>query len=90
MNSAIVLLYAFTCCIAGYVSGNFFKQMGGHNWVWNIILTSCLFTGKRGGEEGGGGGGGGGEEGGSGRRVVVGRREGWGSVVIYLHKYCAF
>ena len=34
--------------------------------------------------------GGGGEEGGSGRRVVVGRREGWGSVVIYLHKYCAF
>ena len=44
MNSAIVLLYAFTCCIAGYVSGNFFKQMGGHNWVWNIILTSCLFA----------------------------------------------
>ena len=46
MNSAIVLLYAFTCCIAGYVSGNFFKQMGGHNWVWNIILTSCLFAGN--------------------------------------------
>lgn len=44
MNSTAILLYAFTSCIAGYVSANFFKKIGGHNWVWNIVLTSCLFA----------------------------------------------
>ena len=44
MNSTAVLLYAFTSCIAGYVSANFFRKIGGHNWVWNIVLTSCLFA----------------------------------------------
>lgn len=44
MNSAAILLYAFTSCISGFVSCNFFVKLGGHNWVWNIILTSCLFS----------------------------------------------
>ena len=44
MNSAAILLYAFTCCISGFVSCNFFVKLGGRNWVWNIILTSCLFS----------------------------------------------
>lgn len=44
MNSTAILLYAFTSCIAGYVSANLFKNIGGHNWVWNIILTSSFFA----------------------------------------------
>ncbi len=44
MNSTAILLYAFTSCIAGYVSANFFKKIGGHNWVWNVVLTSSLFA----------------------------------------------
>ena len=44
MNSTALLLYAFTSCVAGYISSNFFKKIGGHNWVWNIILTSSLFA----------------------------------------------
>lgn len=44
MNSTAILLYAFTSCIAGYVSANLFKNIGGHNWVWNIVLTSSFFA----------------------------------------------
>ena len=44
MNSAAILLYAFTSCIAGFVSSNLFKKIGGHNWVWNINLTACFFA----------------------------------------------
>ena len=32
--------------ISGYVSSNFYKKLSGDNWVWNIVLTSCLFAGK--------------------------------------------
>ncbi|XP_071958712.1 transmembrane 9 superfamily member 1-like [Antedon mediterranea] len=44
MNTAAILLYAFTSCISGYVSSNMYKCLGGDNWVWNIILTSSLFS----------------------------------------------
>jgi len=44
MNSTAILLYAFTSCVAGYVSSNMFKKIGGRNWVWNIVLTSSLFA----------------------------------------------
>lgn len=44
MNSASVLLYALTCCVAGFVSSRFFRQLGGKNWVWNIVLTGSLFA----------------------------------------------
>ncbi|XP_019641595.1 PREDICTED: transmembrane 9 superfamily member 1-like [Branchiostoma belcheri] len=44
MNSAAILLYALTSCVSGYVSGNMFRKLGGHNWVWNIILVSCIYT----------------------------------------------
>jgi transmembrane 9 superfamily protein 1 len=43
-NSAVVLLYAFTCGIAGYVSNRLYKAIEGTNWVWNIVLTSCVFA----------------------------------------------
>ena len=39
-----VVLYAFTSCIAGYVSGRMYRQLHGEYWTWNIILTSNLFT----------------------------------------------
>ena len=44
MNSAAILLYAFTSCVSGFVSANLFRKLGGHNWVWNVILTSSLFA----------------------------------------------
>lgn len=44
MNSAAILLYALTACVAGYVSGNFFKKLGGTSWTWNVILTASLFA----------------------------------------------
>ncbi|XP_074838462.1 transmembrane 9 superfamily member 1 [Carettochelys insculpta] len=44
INSAAVLLYALTCCISGYVSSHFYRQIGGERWVWNIILTASLFS----------------------------------------------
>ena len=44
MNSAGILLYALTSFISGFVSVHLFKKMGGQNWVWNVILTSSLFS----------------------------------------------
>ena len=44
MNTACVLLYALTSGVAGYVSARFFRELDGHNWVWNIVLTSSLFA----------------------------------------------
>ncbi|GCC41675.1 hypothetical protein chiPu_0025780 [Chiloscyllium punctatum] len=55
INSAAILLYALTCCIAGYVSSNFYRKIGGERWVWNIVLTTSLFSGERSEAEGWGG-----------------------------------
>ncbi|KJE91774.1 transmembrane 9 superfamily member 1 [Capsaspora owczarzaki ATCC 30864] len=44
MNSAVIAIYALTSGISGYISGSFFKKIGGQNWVWNIMLTACLFS----------------------------------------------
>ena len=44
LNTAAVLLYAFTSGIAGFVSARVYKQMNGDKWVWNVNLTVCLFT----------------------------------------------
>jgi transmembrane 9 superfamily protein 1 len=45
MNTAAILIYAFTCGISGYVSTYFYKSIEGVNWVWNIVLTATVFTG---------------------------------------------
>ncbi|XP_066578935.1 transmembrane 9 superfamily member 1 isoform X2 [Amia ocellicauda] len=45
INSAAIALYALTSGVAGYVSSNFYRQIEGQRWVWNIILTSSLFSG---------------------------------------------
>ena len=46
INTAAVVLYALTSCVAGYVAANVYKKMGGDNWVWNINLTSAIFARK--------------------------------------------
>ena len=43
--TALVVLYALTAGIGGYVASCHFKLMGGTNWVRNNILTGCLFCG---------------------------------------------
>lgn len=44
LNTAAVLLYAFTSSISGYISAKQYKQMNGDAWVWNVNLTACLYT----------------------------------------------
>uniref|UniRef100_A0A1I8HST5 Transmembrane 9 superfamily member n=2 Tax=Macrostomum lignano TaxID=282301 RepID=A0A1I8HST5_9PLAT len=44
MNSACVLLYALTSCVAGFVSCRLFRQLGGERWVRNVLITSALFA----------------------------------------------
>ncbi|CAL8398310.1 unnamed protein product [Arctogadus glacialis] len=44
INSAAIVLYALTSCVSGYVSCGFYTQIHGERWVWNIILTSSLFS----------------------------------------------
>lgn len=39
-----VILYAFTSCVAGFMSGKMYRQLQGEHWTWNIILTANLFT----------------------------------------------
>ena len=39
-----VILYAFTSCVAGFMSGKVYRQLQGEKWTWNIILTANLFT----------------------------------------------
>ncbi|KAL3887903.1 hypothetical protein ACJMK2_000290 [Sinanodonta woodiana] len=44
INTAAIILYAFTSGIAGYIAANMYRKMGGETWVWNINLTSALFA----------------------------------------------
>lgn len=44
INTAAILLYALTSCIAGYTSSSYYRKLQGSNWVANIVLTSGLFT----------------------------------------------
>eukprot|EP00914_Ancora_sagittata_P031232 GHVO01063172.1.p1 GENE.GHVO01063172.1~~GHVO01063172.1.p1 ORF type:complete len:409 (+),score=36.82 GHVO01063172.1:185-1411(+) len=37
--------YLLTSFIAGYISANLYKRLGGEKWAWNIIVTSCMFLG---------------------------------------------
>ncbi|CAF0940009.1 unnamed protein product [Rotaria sordida] len=42
--ASVIILYALTSCIAGFVSGRIYRQLQGQYWTWNIILTANLFT----------------------------------------------
>nr|XP_034908454.1 transmembrane 9 superfamily member 2-like isoform X3 [Populus alba] len=43
--TALVVLYALTSGVAGYTATSFYCQLGGTNWVRNLLLTGCLFCG---------------------------------------------
>ncbi|KAJ3677066.1 hypothetical protein LUZ60_002790 [Juncus effusus] len=43
--TALVVIYALTSGIAGYVATNFYCQLEGSNWVRNLMLTGLLFCG---------------------------------------------
>ncbi|XRB23606.1 transmembrane 9 superfamily member [Pseudoscourfieldia marina] len=43
--TACIVLYALTAGIAGYTGGSYYRQMGGTNWVRNVIMTCSLFCG---------------------------------------------
>eukprot|EP00271_Cylindrocystis_brebissonii_P004202 TRINITY_DN157_c0_g2_i2.p1 TRINITY_DN157_c0_g2~~TRINITY_DN157_c0_g2_i2.p1 ORF type:complete len:611 (-),score=90.12 TRINITY_DN157_c0_g2_i2:1534-3366(-) len=45
LYTAYIVLYALTAGIAGYVSAHMYRQMGGENWVRNVVLTASLFCG---------------------------------------------
>ncbi|THF99233.1 hypothetical protein TEA_013113 [Camellia sinensis var. sinensis] len=42
---ALVVVYAITTGIAGYTSVSLYCQLEGTNWVRNLLLTGCLFSG---------------------------------------------
>lgn len=44
----MVILTLFSCACrsrTGYVSGTYFKMLGGQNWVANVMLTAVLWFG---------------------------------------------
>jgi transmembrane 9 superfamily protein 1 len=44
MYTSLIIVYALTTSISGYVSGNYYKQFGGERWVNNVLLTVVLFA----------------------------------------------
>ena len=43
--TAALVLYAFTGCVAGYVSGRLYKMMGGLGWKSGAIMTALFVPG---------------------------------------------
>jgi len=43
--AALVVLYACTAGVAGYVAADTYRQFGGDRWVRNVVLTAALFCG---------------------------------------------
>lgn len=43
--TALVVIYALTSGVAGYTATSFYLQLGGTNWVRNLMLTGFLFCG---------------------------------------------
>eukprot|EP01068_Selenidium_serpulae_P012168 Selendium_serpulae@DN5778_c0_g1_i3.p1 len=37
--------YILTSFIAGYISANLYRRLGGVKWAWNIIITNFMFMG---------------------------------------------
>lgn len=45
MYLSIIIVYVITTGINGFVSGMFYKQLGGENWINNVLLSTFLFVG---------------------------------------------
>jgi len=43
--AALVVLYALTAGVAGFVAADTYRQFGGTRWVRNVLLTASLFCG---------------------------------------------
>ena len=43
--AALVVLFCLTAGVAGYVSADLYRQLGGDRWVRNVLLTAALFCG---------------------------------------------
>eukprot|EP01017_Pseudomicrothorax_dubius_P035365 TRINITY_DN4941_c0_g1_i1.p1 TRINITY_DN4941_c0_g1~~TRINITY_DN4941_c0_g1_i1.p1 ORF type:complete len:604 (+),score=140.88 TRINITY_DN4941_c0_g1_i1:65-1876(+) len=43
LNTAGILLYAFTASVAGYTSARLYKYLGGKHWAFNLLLVSLIF-----------------------------------------------
>ena len=43
--TAVIVLYALTSCVGGYLAARLYRQLGGTNWVWNIVLANVMFPG---------------------------------------------
>eukprot|EP00798_Chlamydomonas_sp_ICE-L_P020329 gene20329-27089_t len=45
LYTALIVLYALTASVAGFVAASYYKQMEGELWVRNILLTCFIFCG---------------------------------------------
>lgn len=45
MYTAMIIVYVLTTGINGFVSGMFYKQFGGEEWIKNTLLSTFLFVG---------------------------------------------
>eukprot|EP00891_Asterochloris_glomerata_P007011 jgi/Astpho2/7011/Aster-01865 len=43
--TALIVLYALTASISGYMAASYYRQMEGQDWVRNILLTCVVFCG---------------------------------------------
>lgn len=41
--TAMIVLYALTSFVGGYISARLYRQFDGHNWVWNTVLNAVVF-----------------------------------------------
>ena len=41
--TALIVIYAISGFVGGFVSGRLFKQLKGKSWVFNTVLTACVF-----------------------------------------------
>jgi hypothetical protein len=41
--TATIIIYALTSGIGGFVSARLYRQLGGLNWVWNVIINVLAF-----------------------------------------------
>lgn len=41
--TACILIFAVCGIFGGIVAGRLFKQLKGRDWVWNCVLTACMF-----------------------------------------------
>lgn len=45
LATASMIMYALTAGLGGYTSAKLYRQLGGTNWVWNVVLCAVMFPG---------------------------------------------